>query len=89
MPKVINNVKITLTLTGWRYFFMVNAKRSNKVIIYVIMKSLSIAITSLCRDDGITAQLSLIFSLTFPFRNNPAKILYYCFENISIYFNKL
>ena len=45
---------------------MVNAKRSNKVIIYVMMKSLSIAITSFCRDDGITAQLTLVKSYLFP-----------------------
>lgn len=51
--------KITLMLCkGWRYFFMVNANESNKIIIkdiYVIfVHKLSPPIVG---DDGITAQL--------------------------------
>lgn len=40
------------------YFFMVITK-SNRIVINNIMYSLSIAITPLCRDDGITALFSL------------------------------
>jgi len=49
--------KITLMLCkGWRYFFMVMIS-TIKVIIYIIMYTYSIAITSFQGDDGITAQL--------------------------------
>ena len=50
-------IKITLlALVGWRYFFM-EITKSNIIIINEIMYSLSIATTSLSRDDSITAQL--------------------------------
>ena len=50
---------------GWRYFFM-EITKSNRIIINVIMYSLSIAITSFTRDDGITAQLLHCF-WSYPF----------------------
>ena len=49
---------------GWRYFFM-EFTNSKRIIINVIMYSLSIAITSFRGDDGITAQRSAVISLTF------------------------
>ena len=52
--------KIThFALVGWRYFFM-EITKSNKIIINEIMYSLSISLTSLHRDDGITARFCVV-----------------------------
>ena len=58
MPRISYLEKITRLLVGACYFFM---DKTNVIIaiINIIMYTYSIVITSLIRDDGITAQLGI------------------------------
>ena len=80
-------IKITLlALVGWRYFFM-EITKSKRIIINEIMYSFSIATTSFCGDDSITAQLLHCFQSSL-LSDFPTKLLYNTFYIISTSFYK-